>query len=207
VGAGRKGGCRGDEPASCRTGADGGWPIVLQPGADLLSRPTPIFEHRSGRSGRVDVAAAQRVRGQHHRVVRPVVPRPRRGPLAVRCGSAVVHRRARHGRCGRARAGPGCALRGGHALTARKRSLEPGRCASSASLSAASCRWWGSRPGTARQRLLAAGWPSALAGGMLAALAGWVTQPGPVGGTAESITGTPARAFSQGACYCAGDFL
>ncbi|MFC9394378.1 hypothetical protein ACFTWS_14610 [Streptomyces sp. NPDC057027] len=60
---------------------------------------------------------------------------------------------------------------------------------------------------TARQEMLAQGWPPAVVDGVLRAQAELVTTPGPLTSTVESVTGAPARTFRAWAGDHARDFL
>ncbi|MFF3604814.1 NAD(P)H-binding protein [Streptomyces sp. NPDC002463] len=60
---------------------------------------------------------------------------------------------------------------------------------------------------TARQELLAQGWPPAVVDGVLRAQAELVTTPGPLTSTVESVTGAPARTFRAWARDHARNFL
>ncbi|MEU1225785.1 NAD(P)H-binding protein [Streptomyces sp. NPDC005828] len=60
---------------------------------------------------------------------------------------------------------------------------------------------------TARQEMLAQGWPPAVVDGVLRAQAELVTTPGPLTSTVESVTGAPARTFRAWAGDHARNFL
>lgn len=65
---------------------------------------------------------------------------------------------------------------------------------------------WVETPESARERMLAMGWPVEAADGVLAAQATMVTDPPPVTTTVHDVTGTPARTFRQWAAEHAGEF-